>query len=411
MAKQLPSSYWNLLKLTEELLHICERHNIIIWPECGSLLGYHRHSGIIPWDYDGDYGLFATDRNKFIELFNKEKSQNTILDVNYYKDDGCLIIHFNDNLDDTIDIVFYNQTQTGIDSIQKAETKQAYSCSYPYYMSNDEFHPLKESVFIGHKIYIPNKSEKILETTYGNWKECPKEFQDFVSDNFVVSPFKFITTHTINDFNELRNLIEKSDVPLIVKNSSLLNCSQSQFQKLIEEQKSPIWGYYTSSTWNTDDYFGKQIWKDYTNNSLKVNIVDSPVDDRSMLPDEWTKYIMPKLGAKSHYALTWILTNMPKVTHFHTDPEYAGGFMKLLEGEKIWWCIAPNDYAYLKSKGHSVDTLAELNIYDILRIENNYMFGKLYVGKINENDIIWFPINCMHKVITTKHSFGFGGYL
>ena len=404
------NSYWNIFKLTEELLHICEKNDIVIWAEYGSLLGYYRHKGVIPWDYDGDFGIFSKDKPKLIQAFKVYKS-NILLDTDFYGDTGNSGLYFEGNFDDVIDIIYYDIKPDRIESMQSETTKINYPCKYNYCYDHNDFYPLEKTLFLGHTIYVPNKIERILKTVYGNWNEYPDEFKHYISEKYLRSPVKQIETFEINNFDNLTKTIENMNSPFIVKNFKLLTDDTEKFKNLIINQKAPIFGYYQDIDRVIDEYPAKDIFEQFISNQLKLNIVDSPVENKSILPQEWKTYIDNKLGENNDYSLTWILTNSPKITHFHTDPHFGGGFMKLIEGEKIWWCVNPVDFKFLTDQGHTVDELSKMNVNEIIRLDHNYLFGKLYVGKIADGDLIWFPINCLHKVITTKSSYGFGGYL
>lgn len=57
-----------LLKMLNDILSLCNRHNIDIILVGGSALGAIRHKGFIPWDDDLDLGLSRADYTKFIKL-------------------------------------------------------------------------------------------------------------------------------------------------------------------------------------------------------------------------------------------------------------------------------------------------------------------------------------------------------
>lgn len=406
-------NYWNLTKLTEILLHHCEKYNIIIWAEFGSLIGIKRHGGaVIPWDYDGDFGMMNNDKNRFLGTFTNEVGSDVIVDVNYYySDPGCMAFYLKDYPDDIIDIIFYEETENTINSLQNDTTKATYPSNDNYCYQKENFYPLTKTLMLGHVIYIPNKWEKVLTINYGNWEEYPEKFKNYIIPHFLRSPFLEIPKYYITNFSELQKLVETSDVPFILPKTEFLSHNLEEYQRLVNGQKTDIYGYQSSISWDYLEEPAIKVWNDYLSKNLKHNVVDAPIDDKSILPNDWNEYVKNKLGNAYKLSLTWVMTNSPKITHFHTDPEYAGGYMKLISGEKIWWCVAPVDFIYLCSKGHSVTSMAKLQMHELMQLENNYLFGKIYVDIITDGDLLWFPVNTLHKVITIKDSYGFGGYL
>jgi len=91
--------------LSEVILAHCEKYNIQIWAEDGTLIGLLRHDFIIPWDYDADFGLWDADKQKFIQTWNQEKYPYC-LDLNYYNNSGSFcILHSENDDEDGIDLV------------------------------------------------------------------------------------------------------------------------------------------------------------------------------------------------------------------------------------------------------------------------------------------------------------------
>lgn len=62
------------LDLAQELLRVCEKHNLKIYAEFGTLLGAVRHKGFIPWDDDMDFSMLRSDYEKLCQIAPTEFS-------------------------------------------------------------------------------------------------------------------------------------------------------------------------------------------------------------------------------------------------------------------------------------------------------------------------------------------------
>ncbi|AEQ33310.1 hypothetical protein [Megavirus chiliensis] len=383
--------YWKLFDIIQCLLHHCEKNDLIIWAEFTTLLQINKNR-LLP-NHCYHYGMFKTDYNKLVE--GLKNSNNIIANIDYYQSDTQLAISMPIDTSIIVTIHFYDETNDMIVCQEKLD-----SWLYP----TKYFYPLVKSTMCGHLIYLPSDINQIISINFP-WEDSEPDTE------FNVQFYQNIPKHHINDFTDLKNLIEKSTTPIILKNTTLLSVTETEYENLIDKQQRNIYGYQSSISWQVMENNAKNTWRDYLDNKLAFNVVDSPIDDKSILDNEWNNYVKNKLFDNYDFALTWILTNSPKTTHFHVDPDYAGGFMKLLSGEKIWWCVCPEDYHYLLKCGYTIESLAKMSVLEMIRLENNYLFGKIMIDIISDHDLIWFPIDTLHKVITTKHSYGFGGYL
>lgn len=64
-----------LLSIYQDIIRVCDKHQLVCMLSGGTLLGAIRHKGFIPWDDDMDLMMPREDYNRFIELFNDELSE------------------------------------------------------------------------------------------------------------------------------------------------------------------------------------------------------------------------------------------------------------------------------------------------------------------------------------------------
>lgn len=399
-------TYLHISKMVSALLAHCEQHNIVVWPEYGTLLGWKRHGGVIPWDYDADFGILSAYKDTLLTTFSHP---DYILDPSYYQDDGCMVLRSRDDTITVVDIIFYAFDGPILKSLQNATTLATYACPYNYCYPAGWWAPLTIDTLLGHRIWIPAAVEKILTLVYGEWQTPPPEFAHYVHSKYLTSPCQTIPSEPGTNTVQLLEKIRDSTTPFILRNSPLLSCDTPTYQSAICTEPE-VFGYTSSITWDHATTSGTAVWQDYLAGTLKINIVDSPVTNTAGLNTDLLDHITNDGWLREH-AICWTLANSPKTTAFHVDPDYAGGYMKLREGEKIWWCIVEDDWKYLEARGHSLDSFKGMGFLDILALEDYYLWGKIRVGILHGGDLIWFPKRCLHAVITTRDSCGFSGYL
>lgn len=76
------------LEILDYIDILCKKHNINYIINYGTLIGAVRHEGFIPWDDDIDLSMPREDYQRFINIFQKEKSKYKLLsletDKNYF---------------------------------------------------------------------------------------------------------------------------------------------------------------------------------------------------------------------------------------------------------------------------------------------------------------------------------------
>ncbi|MDP8098751.1 LicD family protein [Pasteurella atlantica] len=223
--------------LLQVVANICNENNLPYWLDSGTLIGSVRHKGFIPWDDDIDISLLKSDylllldkleefcstNNDYFVYFDKNEdghfcnffssskpifqrasgsfTPNTIkLDIRpvnlvnndiqsiddnkkyrdlanfyifnktYFYDANELKEFFKGDRKDFFD--FYN-LQYGLDAENPILSHPYFEYSTKGFLSYEDIFPLRKCEFSGVGVYIPNKTEDILTSIYGDYMEMP----------------------------------------------------------------------------------------------------------------------------------------------------------------------------------------------------------------------------------------------
>lgn len=166
-----------MYELLFDLDKIFIKHNIQYFISSGTLLGYKRHKGFIPWDNDVDVCIFDQDiiKVKILMKFLKDKNSNYIIKE---VDPGFAFFKKKFNKKCFIDI-----------SILSLKDNKFYLYGYPYINDKPTFRtsllwekdifdkkhifPIKRDYFLDFKVNIPNNSSLLLYQLYS--KSCLTE--------------------------------------------------------------------------------------------------------------------------------------------------------------------------------------------------------------------------------------------
>jgi len=161
----------------KQIITILNKHNIINWVDCGTLLGTYRHGGVIPWDDDLDLAVFSKDFDNVLRALNdldKDKYQvldwsprgypKTLLKV-YVKESDGLVDLYQYNIipeNDQIAVNFAFEEHLFYPEWWRKRERR-YAAPHPI----SSIFPLKKANFDGIEVFVPNDTVKYLQVFYG----------------------------------------------------------------------------------------------------------------------------------------------------------------------------------------------------------------------------------------------------
>lgn len=257
--ENLPKARGNLkiiqdcsLAILNQFSKLCEKHNLKFWLSCGTLIGYVRHNGFIPWDDDLDVGMLREDYEKLLPLLEKEFKNDgfyyrtgEIVQL-YYKNTPAWVDIFPFDQGDTVElptgekydkfVKILNETKATIvfDQAKWRAHQQPVTDEYLNHcyqvrdtelypnknkkgflfygietgvqnricFSYDDIFPLKPADFLGVKAYIPKDTDYYCFLEYGDYMNLPRNFTTMHGECLA----NFITKE---NYKECRELIEK----------------------------------------------------------------------------------------------------------------------------------------------------------------------------------------------------------
>lgn len=159
---------------------ICESsENNKLFIVYGTLLGKIRNNDLICYDFDLDFGIMNENYKKIKEMIKKKLKNNNEYkfidkDILFWK--SFTIVHNKTKIN--ADIFCYNYSGNKIWRSVPEVYSKFYLGEKIHKMDRDWVLPLKESEFLNHKIFIPNKPDMLLKNWYGKSYMTPDHICD-----------------------------------------------------------------------------------------------------------------------------------------------------------------------------------------------------------------------------------------
>ena len=181
-----------LLIFIEKVKPFLKKWNIIYWVHAGTLLGYVRHKGIIPWDDDIDFAYI--DNKNIDNLIIDLKNHNIDIEHNIFGikfDINTLNLNFGfqiinkDNPKISIDMFKFIKKDKML--LQTDRSNELWPKENYYY---NEVFPIKIRKFNNIYLPIPNKPHKFCKRAFSN---------NYMTDFYIQIPHPFMFFDDIID--------------------------------------------------------------------------------------------------------------------------------------------------------------------------------------------------------------------
>lgn len=414
----------DLISLYTGFFDICNAHGIEYWLEYGSLLGYVRHRGIIPWEWDMDVGCTQDNFRKILEVGEKIERDDPRFGFRYYDHPACEVpgytFYLKSDPEVLCDIVEYRQQEDQLVCAVDA-------WHYPSQLAEDVL-PVRRVTLLGQSALVPARPEKVLEKTQSILGQSTRSGDGSAGRNRIgyeqYDPVPFLLTQLYHpesaerlcsppelDVDEARSITEgfetsgRAGLPFVVRGCRVAEVSRAEFVARMERAEGIVFGYGGEQQVVGDLRLGDAV-RDWKRDALAANIVDAQIHEL-FSPSEVDGALQPYgITARS---LMSVLTRRLTHTPFHQDPPLkGGGWMWLAEGQKLWNFV---DFKYCDTLlDGGTKTLQDLSPAELLYGDGHALWGRVRQAWIEGGDFLYFPPACAHSVHTYKASIGLGGY-
>ncbi len=402
----------NLIEMYNLFCDICDKHDVKAWLLFGSIIGYVRHGGIIPWEWDMDVGVSTHDYNVLLKLQHDFKHPDWEFcfysdppTENYKGYPGETYCFKSKTTTVLVDICEYKEIEDLLVPQVPDGYEQGDYESYPI----SEMYPLRRTTILGYGTWLPKNPQVVLKW-YGDitWYD-PVPF--ILTRLFNPTKCELFCTPATKEIPEVKSITEGMEL-YGNRGSSFVVRGLTGIDFDIESVDVKLNGWYDNGL-PVEGLSSKEMVKMWKDGKLKCNFVDSPSPNvTSISSSELSKYVEPE-------NLMIILSGKDQYTPFHIDAvcdwgsglcnKGGGGWMYLSKGQKLWHIMHPKHLHHLYNR--ATGKFDDLSMSDLLYHKDNVLWGCVETTFIEEGDFIYLASGYLHRVKTYKNSYGLGGYI
>jgi hypothetical protein len=411
------------MDLFEEFTHLCHLNQIPFWVDVENDMNGLKHSNEIPQDFNCGVCLTKENYAKLLRLFendNKYTVANLFCNSSVYNDpNGCCRIVSKKYLNIEknfigIDCISYEIGDTITKTLISHATSNGHSVtpSTAVYLNNELF-PLKSILLAGNFVLISNKSFYLMKDKYGGetyvkYPTC--EYNQKLENNLNKLFLLCCSFKTLPEIQSISNAV-KCNSGCIIRNTNQFHFNIQELKETFSKEPSMTSWMMTKDDLIIEDNTNspKILLEKWENNELTTSITNAPGSSHKFITDFVFSHVDNLAESFKRNHLSYVLTHQNKLTRFHTD---VGGssWVYLIEGKKLWWFITPEDIDELKRNKYPIESLYQLSFTELVFINNNYLWGKIYVLIQDKNDLLYLPDDWAHRVFTYDKAFGIDSY-